>query len=778
MTDAPAPTEGSLADHALSDLLAGYARERRSGRLHITTSAGEAELRLTDGSMSEVRFGPVQGETALLRLLAFREGTFRLEAQPLSAGGMTSTEVAGVMARAQEHQAEVERHAAHLGGLSERLHLDLMVLARRSQEVPPEIGPVLRGVDGKRRVMDILAASELPDVTTLRVLRKLKSMGVLRTQTELDREAEERAREAERLSQPPPNPQDSVAPMSFDEILLAQMDQNAKEREQLLALAVPEAMRTPAEAQRQAVAAAEAFAGPDATPGPQVVPAAAAAAPAVVSAPVEQSAPVVSAPVEQSAPVVVSAPVEQSAPALPVTPPPVVSTPPPAGLPPPMARAPSFASILARNSSTPSLEPPPATPPPVAASTPPPTSAPAAPAPTTTAPAATPAMSAPTPAAPTTATTVAPTTAAPASTLAPAPTAFVAPPPAAPTTPAAPAATSAPVTTPPAPAAPATNAPAAPTGTPAAPTTSAAATPATSAPAATPGTPASTTSAPAPAVPTTLEAIRKLPKDEKRLARPTAQPSAPSVVRWTDRPPPRRTAVDDTFGREEDAPEQNQAGWEGSNVVTPVTTPMLKEPERMAAMPGNDKPPPLQRPSSPSIPTPAATPAAKAAASLDHPDDDAFFSKRVSTAEMEAMAEKYEEEAIRRSDGGGRLILGVAGGLIAAVAVVFVLMPATPAEEPKEVPAEPAPAPTLNVVVSDFGAKVQTPEEAVREISRAEAAKGAPTTPDPTAKALAEQLAANPPPPEPAASPAPAAAPTPAPAEPPAAAPVVEVKKD
>jgi tetratricopeptide (TPR) repeat protein len=229
------PTEGTLSDQPLADVLASHAQSRSSGRLLVNTSAGVGELRLWDGAVAEARFGPAQGETALLRLIAFRQGQWTFDAAAPSISGVAAGELQSILDRAQAHQKELDRHAEKLGGLGQRFELDLAQLSRRMQDVPQEIGPVLSLVDGRRTIQDVVAASDLPDATVLRVLRKLKTMGLLRSAEE----AEEARRAALAASTPPPQ-----APRTFEEMLLDQFEQTTQEHAALLELAVPLEMRS------------------------------------------------------------------------------------------------------------------------------------------------------------------------------------------------------------------------------------------------------------------------------------------------------------------------------------------------------------------------------------------------------------------------------------------------------------------------------------------------------------------------------------------------------
>jgi TolA-binding protein len=711
MTQPPVPQEGSLAQTPLSELLAGFAHAKVSGRLHVSTSVGEADVNLFDGAVVEARFGPAQGETALLRLLSFTEGRFRLESHGAPPGGVTSGELADILDKASAHRAEVEKHAANLGGLSEVFSLDLTVFSRRTHDVPPEIGPVLRLLDGRRSVLDILAMTELPDVTVLRVLRKLRGMGLLRTATELEKEL----REAE-ASREPPSPAVSAPPPpgSIEEMLLAQVSQRAADRAAVLDMVFPSApgaSHPPPAAVDTARAALDAFVGP---PGSSLVPIPWPAG----GRPVEA---------EKPAATTTEPPVAVSEPAATTVEPPVTATEPPA--------KPTEPPVTATEVPATPSEPPvaatevPAKPsePPVAATEPPakPTESPVAATEVPAKPSEPPVAATEVPAKPVeppVAVTETPATLAPPAPAGPLPLPLPG--------------TQAPV---------AASLPSArddglPTPRSGRPVVHADGTSREGAA----ERPVARTPTPPPgatAVNVGVEgAERVLLKERARLPRPPDQPSGEVLVtRWTEGPG--RVASD----YEED-PDACPGGWDSANLVTPTASPLLRPDE------------PTPSPDGPDLPTGvvvaplglalAGAPGAARSATPAHPSGEhevAFFARAADAKEMVALADETQEVLLRQ-EGEGKTFTYIIGGVfslaLVAVAAMYFMSPAPPAPGPPAAP-HPASAPAVpSVVPSDLGATVRTGEEAMREIGRETAQRDAPPLGhQPTAAELAAQLA-------------------------------------
>ncbi len=300
MTSAAPPPEGSLAQHSVQTLLETYAQGRSSGRLTVRTPVGEAQVKLLDGAVTEARFGPVEGDNALLRLLSFAEGTFSFEAVQPSLSGAATSSMQELMRKAAQRRVDLAHYAEHLGGMEQRFALDLGALNALDHDLRRDLGNVLSLVDGRRSVQELVAVTDIDDVTVLRVLKKLRAMRVIKTQAEL---------EADRLAKQAPPPPPPRAP-SLEDQLLAQASAREEERQSLIEMAVPDALRStpPAtEANRQErQGAAEAFAASVTTPPPApALPAVVvAAAPAPVVAAVEASPPPVVPPPAAPPPVV------------------------------------------------------------------------------------------------------------------------------------------------------------------------------------------------------------------------------------------------------------------------------------------------------------------------------------------------------------------------------------------------------------------------------------------------------------------------------------------
>ncbi|MBI5497582.1 MAG: DUF4388 domain-containing protein, partial [Deltaproteobacteria bacterium] len=265
------PAQGDLAQFPLRDLLQGHAALRSCGRLVVRTSAGEAWVKLWDGAVSEAHFGPATGEAAVLRLMTFQEGGFQFEPHPDSVAGATASAMKDLLDRGEAHHQEVLHHAGKLGGLSAVFTLELGQISRLDADIRQEIAPILGLVDGRRTVQEVVAATEMPDVTVLRVMRKLRSQGLLRSAEEreaerLAREEAQRAAEAAAAAAAEAAAEAARRPPTVEEMMMQQAVRQEDERALLASLAAGVAPPSTEEERKERAARAERFAAAEPTP--------------------------------------------------------------------------------------------------------------------------------------------------------------------------------------------------------------------------------------------------------------------------------------------------------------------------------------------------------------------------------------------------------------------------------------------------------------------------------------------------------------------------------
>lgn len=167
--------EGALAQLPLPDLMQILSMNRRTGRLALVHGNQRGEVSLREGRPVSARFGEVEGEKALFRLLSFQEGAFSFA--PGAAAGRVQIDRSMEDALLEGARQSDERA---------RLWAELPPPATRVVQAPhqpPLVDPhpVTDEVDKllvqPRRVQDLLDLAQAPDLEVLTALKALLEKG-------------------------------------------------------------------------------------------------------------------------------------------------------------------------------------------------------------------------------------------------------------------------------------------------------------------------------------------------------------------------------------------------------------------------------------------------------------------------------------------------------------------------------------------------------------------------------------------------------------------------
>jgi len=163
--------EGGLSQLPLADLLQILSANKRTGRLVIVNGQERGEISLSSGRPVNAREGDVEGEKALFRLLAWKEGSFAFNPGPAP----TRTKIDRVM-----EDALLE--GAHQSDERERLlpllpPLSTLVSLSASAESPvaphPVTAAVLELLKTPRTLREVLDEVDAPDLAVLSAINAL-----------------------------------------------------------------------------------------------------------------------------------------------------------------------------------------------------------------------------------------------------------------------------------------------------------------------------------------------------------------------------------------------------------------------------------------------------------------------------------------------------------------------------------------------------------------------------------------------------------------------------
>src|SRR5947207_13006973 len=161
------------------DLLQTIEVSRKSGVARITDGKRMAHVYFREGKLVDADMGKLRGEEAIYRALLWTSGNFEVEFKPVDNPEMISTSTQGLLMEGMRRVDEWGRLSEQLPSLDVVFDVDHETLVERLTEIPDELNAILRLLDGRRNLMDIIDESPFDDLSTLSVISKLYFEGLL-----------------------------------------------------------------------------------------------------------------------------------------------------------------------------------------------------------------------------------------------------------------------------------------------------------------------------------------------------------------------------------------------------------------------------------------------------------------------------------------------------------------------------------------------------------------------------------------------------------------------
>ncbi len=192
MNGAGAPTRtrlsGSLQDMGVVDLLQTFEVSRKSGAATISDLHGRvATIFFRDGKVVDAHLGRLRGEEAVYRALVWTDGAFQVEFRPVTNDDIIPTSTQGLLMEGMRRVDEWGRLLEQLPALDTVFEVDHEVLIERLNEIPDELNGILKLLDGKRALMDVVDESPFEDLSTLSTISKLYFEGLVKVSEPHDR---------------------------------------------------------------------------------------------------------------------------------------------------------------------------------------------------------------------------------------------------------------------------------------------------------------------------------------------------------------------------------------------------------------------------------------------------------------------------------------------------------------------------------------------------------------------------------------------------------------
>jgi CheY-like chemotaxis protein len=169
--------EGGLSQLPLPDLLQILAMNRRTGRLTVANGHEKGEIFLATGQPVNARVGEIEGEKALFRLVAWREGTFAFMPGPAPLRALINRVMEDVLLegmRQSDERARLLNGLPPLGQLLQRTPDAASVV-----EPHPVTAEVLQLLRMPRRISEVIDLAGPPDLEVLGAIAALLTRGII-----------------------------------------------------------------------------------------------------------------------------------------------------------------------------------------------------------------------------------------------------------------------------------------------------------------------------------------------------------------------------------------------------------------------------------------------------------------------------------------------------------------------------------------------------------------------------------------------------------------------
>jgi len=165
---------GDLSEVALPDLIQTLELGKRTGTLRVRARGGrEALVWLRDGRIVDCELGAVSGEAAFYRLLRWAEGEFSVDFDPVRREGCIAGTNQHLILEGTRRADELARVLDRLPSREVVLQIDYRQLSDRLAEIPDDVNGVLKLVDGRHTVAEILDDAPGDELAAAAILARL-----------------------------------------------------------------------------------------------------------------------------------------------------------------------------------------------------------------------------------------------------------------------------------------------------------------------------------------------------------------------------------------------------------------------------------------------------------------------------------------------------------------------------------------------------------------------------------------------------------------------------
>lgn len=157
---------GELGDYGSLPLLRTLLGLGRAASLRVRRGHRTAELHFADAGLVHAQLAALRDAAAVHRLLLWERGEIEIKFRARPARTGTARAPDAVLAEAERFLRDLSHAAKDLGDLGTVLHPN----QAKAGEAPDEVAPILRLIDGRRSLADVIDESPFPAFDTVRLL--------------------------------------------------------------------------------------------------------------------------------------------------------------------------------------------------------------------------------------------------------------------------------------------------------------------------------------------------------------------------------------------------------------------------------------------------------------------------------------------------------------------------------------------------------------------------------------------------------------------------------
>ena len=171
---------GRLADMPVVDVIQTIEVSRKSGVIQFVGERDQqAAIYFRDGKVIDAEAGALQGEDAVYRLLTWSDGDFEVMFRTVRRREVVTVSSQGLLMEGMRRLDEWTLLLEQLPSLRAKFEVDTDELIARLGDIPDSNNRILRLIDGKRSLLEIIDACDIGDLECLQVIARLYFEGLL-----------------------------------------------------------------------------------------------------------------------------------------------------------------------------------------------------------------------------------------------------------------------------------------------------------------------------------------------------------------------------------------------------------------------------------------------------------------------------------------------------------------------------------------------------------------------------------------------------------------------